>query len=335
MGANSSAYPTLLDLAKTLDPNGSAAEIVEILDKKDELIQWLPFSEGNLPTGHRTTVRTGIPAPTWRKMYQMVMPTKATTAQVTDNCGMMENFGEIDKAIADLNGNSASFLLSQSNAVLEGFKQEFGSTFWYGNEGSEPEAFTGLSPRFNSTTAANGDNIILGGSADTDNASIWLLVANNGDDGLHGIVPKGSKTGWQFEDLGVQTKENSEGLMQVRRTHFRWDCGLTVPDWRQIVRIANIEVSALTKDAVTGPDLVDLMTQALELIHNLDDGKAAFFMNRKLRGFLRRQMVNSVTSSTLTMQQLTGPNGSRPVMHLDEVPVFRSDSLLNTEALVA
>src|SRR5574341_847118 len=118
MATLSVVNPTLLDLAKRSDPNGKIAAIVEILNATNEVLDDMSWQEGNLPTGHRTTVRTGIPAPTWRKLYGGVQPTKSTTAQVTDNCGMLEAYAEVDKALADLNGNTAAFRLSEDIAFI-------------------------------------------------------------------------------------------------------------------------------------------------------------------------------------------------------------------------
>lgn len=332
MATLSNTHPTLLDLAQALGPDDKIAAIIEILNMTNEVLDDFVMIEGNLLTGHQTTVRTGIPAPTWRKLYGGVQPTKSTSVKVTDSCGMLENYAEVDKALADLNGNSAAFRLSENRPILEGFNQEICSSLFYANEDTEPEAFTGLAPRFNSTTAQNGQNIILGGSADTDNTSIWLVVW--GENTVHGIYPKGSKGGFQMNDKGQVTIENVDGAggrMEAYRTHYRWDCGLTVRDWRYVVRIANIELSALTKNASAGADLIDLMTQALELVQNLNMGRPAFYANRTIKSFLRRQITNKVASSTLQMEQVAGKH----VMTFDGVPVRRCDSLVNNEALVA
>lgn len=325
-------HPTLLDLTKRLDPNGKIDTIAELLSQTNEILDDMVFMEGNLPTGHRTTIRSGLPAPTWRKLYGGVQPSKSTTVQVTDSCGMLEAYAEVDKALADLNGNTAAFRLSEDRAHIEGMNQEFAQTLFYGNESSEPEAFTGLAPRFNSTTAANGENVILGGSADTDNNSIWLVVW--GPNTVHGIYPKGSKAGLAMEDKGQVTIENVDGnggRMEAYRTHYRWDCGLSVRDWRYIVRIPNIELSALTKNASAGADLIDLMTQAVEMIPALSMGRPAFYVPRKLRSFLRRQIANKVASSTLTMEQVAGKH----VTMFDGIPVRRCDALAGNEALVS
>lgn len=332
MATLADTHPTLLDLAKRTDPDGKIADIVEILNQTNEVLMDMVWQEGNLTTGNRTTIRAGLPTPTWRKMYGGVQPTKSKTVQVTDNCGMLEAYGEVDKALADLNGNTAAFRLSEDRPHIEGMSEEIADTIFYGNEGTEPEAFTGLSPRFNSTTAANTDNVILGGGVGTDNASIWLCVwgPNTG----YGIVPKGSKAGLQQQDLGEVTIENIDGnggRMQAYRSHYRWDAGLTIRDWRYFVRICNIDRSALTPDAATGANLPDLMFQAIERIPNLGAGRAAFYMDRGIVTKVRQQSAAAVKNSTLTIDQV----GGVPVTSFSGIPIRRVDRLSPDEALVA
>ncbi len=332
MATLATTHPTLLDATKRLDPNGQIDTIAELLSQSNEVMDDAVWIEGNLPTGHRSTVRTGLPTPTWRKLYGGVQPTKSSTAQVTDTCGMLEAYAEVDKALADLNGNTAAFRLSEDRAHIEGMNQEFAQTLFYGNEGTEPEAFTGFAPRFNSLSANNAENIITGGSSDTDNNSIYLVVW--GPNTVHCIYPKGSKAGLSMTDKGQVTIENVDGnggRMEGYRTHYRWDTGLVVRDWRYVVRIANIELSALTKNASAGADLIDLMTQAVELVPTLGLGRPAFYVSRRIRSFLRRQIMNKVAGSTLTMEDVAG----KKVVAFDGIPVRRCDALSGNEALVS
>lgn len=329
MATLASNNPTLLDVAKRLDPDGKIASIVEILNATNPVLDDLSMVEGNLPTGHRTTIRTGLPAPTWRKLYGGVQPTKSTTVQVTDSAGMLEAYAEVDKALADLNGNTAAFRLSEDAAHIEGMGQEMASTLFYGNEGTEPEAFTGLAPRYNLLSAENGDNIIDAGGNDTDLTSIWLCVWGNQTG--HGIYPKGSLAGLQMTDKGQVTVENVDGnggRMEAYRTHYRWDCGLTIRDWRYFVRIANIDISALNTLANT-KEIINWMIQASERIPELGKGRAAFYMNRRLREKLRLGILEKV-SSNLTWETVAGER----VMTFDDIPVRRTDALVNTESRV-
>lgn len=329
MAALSTIHPTLLDFAKRLDPDDKIAKIVEILNEQNPIIEDMVWVEGNLPTGHRTTIRTGLPEPTWRKLYGGVQPTKSTTVQVTDACGMLEAYAEVDKALADLNGNTAAFRLSEDMAHIEGMNQEFASTLFYGTADA-PEEFVGLAARYNDQSAANGDNILT--SADTpdstDNSSIWLV--GWGANTVHGIYPKGSKGGLQMNDKGqvtIENVDNAGGRMEAYRTHYRWDCGLSVRDWRYVVRI-NYDQEDLTKNAGSGPDLIDLLSQATELIPSLSSCRPVFYGNRRALSFLKRQIANKVASSTLTMETV----GGKHVTMFEGIPFKRVDAITNTES---
>src|SRR3569832_2430142 len=64
------------------------------------------FVEGNLPTGHRVTIRTGLPQVYWRSINQGVPRSKSTTAQVDVSVGLLEAYSAVDKDLAELNGNT-------------------------------------------------------------------------------------------------------------------------------------------------------------------------------------------------------------------------------------
>jgi hypothetical protein len=321
--------PTLLDVMKRLDPKGGIDMVAELLAETNEILDDMTWIEGNLPTGHRTTIRSGLPSATWRKLNYGVQPSKSRTLQITDNCGYLEAYSSVDADLLKLNGNSAAFRLSEDRAFIEAMNKEFASTLMYGNEGTEPEAFTGLAPRFNSLSAENAGNLINGSGVNgqTDCQSMYLVVW--GPNTVHGIYPKGSVAGLQTKDLGEQTVADAAGgLYQAYRTHYKWDCGLTVRDWRYVVRIHSIDLSALTKNAATGADIIDLMTQALEMVPSLTIGRPVFYCSRAIRSVLR-QIANKVASSTLTMDQV----GGKHVVAFDGIPVKRCDSLVNESSL--
>tara|TARA_Y100000361_G_scaffold152479_1_gene172081 strand:- start:312 stop:1316 length:1005 start_codon:yes stop_codon:yes gene_type:complete len=333
MATLSVTNPTLLDLAKATDPDGGIADIVEILNETNEVLDDMTWIQGNLTTGNRSSIRSGLPTPTWRKMYGGVQPDKGTTTQVDDSCGMLEAYAEVDKALADLNGNTAAFRLVEDRAHLEGLNQEIVSTLFYGNESTEPEAFTGFGPRFNSLSASNAENIIDGGGTGSDNNSIWLVVWS--PQTCHGIIPKGSVAGLQRTDLGEVTLEDASsgsntGRMQAYRTHYRWDAGLTVRDWRYVVRICNVDKSALTKDAASGADLPDLMFQAMTQIPNLSLGRSAFYMSRNTMSFVRRQATNATSGSTLEIKDV----GGKMITTFSGIPLRRCDALSADEARI-
>ncbi len=69
---------------------------------------------------------------------------KSTTVQITDTMGMLETYAEIDKSLADLNGNTAEFRLSEDRAFLEGMNQRMAQTLFYGDTSVNPQQFMGL-----------------------------------------------------------------------------------------------------------------------------------------------------------------------------------------------
>lgn len=223
LGANNA---TLADVAKRTDPDGSTADIVELLMQTNEVLTDMQWKEGNLTTGHRTTVRTGLPTVAWRLLNDGVQPSKSTTAQIDEACGKLEAWSEVDVAVANLNGNTAEFRLSEATAFIEAMNQEFSSTLFYGNSSTAPEEFTGLSIRYSDPSATNGSNVIDAGGGGNDNMSIWLI--SWGMQTIHGIFPKGSTAGLQHHDHGEQTIETVGGSaagkrMRAYQDQWVWD----------------------------------------------------------------------------------------------------------------
>ena len=319
--------PTLADVAKRLDPNGKVDAIVELLAETNEILEDMTFIEGNLPTGHRTTIRTGLPAAAWRMLNYGVQPSKSTTKQVDDTCGMLEAYAEVDKNLADLNGNTAAFRLSEDRAFLEAMNQGMAETLFFGDTSKNPERFLGLAPRFstlNKTKAASAENVINGGAATgSDNASIYLV--GWGQNSIYGIYPKGSKAGFQHNDLGeVTLTDGNGGRYQGYRTHYKWDIGLCVRDWRYVVRIANIPKT------IGSTNLIDLMVEASELLPNLNGVRPVFYMNRTMRTNLRKQLANK-SNVHLSLGEAAG----KKVISFDEIPVRRCDALDFIEGVVS
>ena len=332
----SDVYVTLQDIARREDPNGKIDKIVEMMTQTNEVLQDMHWQEGNLPTGHKTTIRTGLPDVTWRLLNYGVQDSKSATTQITDTCGMLEAYAEIDKDLADLNGNTAEFRLSEDRAFLEAMNQEFCRTLIYGDK-SKPEQFVGLAPRFNTTntsTAKSAENVLDAGGTGSDNTSIWLV--GWGPNTVFGIYPKGLKSGVSHTDLsaghpeGLTLTDAAGGKYQGYRTHYKWNCGLCVRDWRYVVRIANIDVSDLAGSSAA--DLIDLMVQAEEL---LPDGAASathlsFLCNKTIRSYLRRQILKK-TAYQLTQENVAG----KQVLTFDGIPVRRTDAILSTESQVS
>lgn len=337
---------TYADWAKRVDDDGKVARIINLLSQTNEILDDMLVVEGNLPTGHKTTVRTGLPQAAWRLLNYGVPKAKSTTAQVVDTCGMLEVYSEIDKDIVDLNGNSGAFRLSEDLAFLEGMNQQMAQTLFYGNTAVNPERFLGLAPRYptvNTANAQTANNVIDMGGTGSTNTSMWIVVW--GPNSVHGIFPKGGQTGLQHRDLGEWTlQDTSGGYYQGYRTHYKWDCGLSVRDWRYVVRLANIDVTTLSGG--TAPDLIKGLIRGLHRLPTqpvsagseqssdaadagITMGNTVIYCNRTLRTWLDIQATYK-SNVLLRVDEFDG----RPATTFRGVPVRTVDALLNTEARV-
>jgi len=337
---------TYVDWAKRMDDNFKTANIVELLSVVNEILEDLLVIEGNLATGHKTTVRTGLPSGTWRLLNYGVPKAKSTTAQITDTCGNLEVYAEVDKDLADLNGNTASFRLSETIAFIQGLGINVADTLMYGNTAVNPERFMGVTPRFNTVstaTAQNAVNVVDGLGTGSDNTSIWVITW--GADTAHGIFPKGKITGLQHKDLGEWTLQDSSGNQyQGYRDHFKWEIGLTVRDWRYIVRIANIDVSDLS--GASAANIMNLLVRAINRLPttagrvgpvqqsntpSIRDsmGRTVIYCNRTIRTYLDLQAMNK-TNVLLKLIEVDG----MVISTFRGIPIRTCDSILNTEARV-
>jgi hypothetical protein len=312
---------TLIDWAKRLDPDGTTADVVELLDDTNEILDDMLWVQGNLPTGHRTTVRTGLPSVVWRKLNYGTQPSKSTTRQVDDTCGMLTALSQIDKALLALNGNDAAFRLSEEAPFLEAMNQEFLSQLWYGDTDTNPEKILGFANRYPTLSTSN---VINAGGSGSDVTSMWLVCW--GANTCHGTFPKGSKAGINQQDYGEELVSDSQspaGQYPAARTWWEWHSGLVVRDWRYIVRICNIE-STGSSNIITP----NLMAQAWRKLptRNVMSGKLVFYCNSTVLTQLDEALMDK-SNAAFTIKEIFG----QPVTHFWGIPVRQCDSILNTE----
>jgi len=339
MATLSTSNLTLADWAKRTDPDGRVPIVAELLSQSNEILEDCVFKEGNLPTGERVVVRTGLPAVYWRALNQGIPSSKSTTAQVDEACGILEARSEVDKDLAMLNGNTAQFRLSEDAAFLEAMNQTQAETMFYGNPAVDPKTFLGLASRYGDLSASNAQNIINAGGTGSDNTSVYLVVW--GDQTVYCPFPKGSKAGLIHEDLGEQTVYNSDGTrLQAYSTRYQWKNGLVVKDWRYVVRICNIDVSDLTAQANTQAAtaytaLIKLMARAIYRIPNMAMGRAAFYMNRTVHSGLSIAALDKSQAVLKINEGLSQFGTAQSYLSFLGVPMRRVDAILNTEAAVS
>lgn len=321
-------YLTLSDHAKRIEPDGKIAMITELLARQNPMLEDMPFVEANGVYGHLTTVRTGLPGATWKKLNNGVAFTKSRTAQITESIGIQEQRSALDEDHPGAMKNLASLRLSEARPHLISIANEFESTALYGSTNTDPEQFMGLEPRYNSLSAANGQNIIDAGGSGSDNTSIWLV--GWGSETLHGIFPQGSSAGIRHKDLGLQQLlDDNSNYFSAYVDQWKMSAGLVVKDWRYAVRIANIDVSNLVANS-SAADIAENMILALNVIESLSGVRPYFYMNRTVKAQLDLQRHRNVAGAGMTYSEVDG----KMIPHFQGIPVRVSDAILETEAQV-
>jgi len=308
----------------------------------------MPWVEANEHTGHEFVFRTSIPAGSWRS-YNMGVPyQKSTTAKARVGLGMLEDYSQVDRALAEHSGDKEKFRESEDVAFLEGMSQTIAQTVFYGNTVSNPAEFMGLAPFYNTintATALNAANVISALGSGNANTSLWLV--GWGAERIFGVFPRGSKAGLDMEDKGDVTPafDSLGNRYEAYTSWFRQQGGLCPKDWRFGARLANIDTTSAT-NGLTGsnpPDLFILMDQMLLLfpklkqsgVHKTDAPqddygvRPVFYCNRTLRHAMNQQSLRN-RNVLIGMKDYAG----EPVEGYRQIPIKIVDQLLNNEANV-
>lgn len=325
---------TLADIAKRMDPNlKDIAAIVEVLTAQNDILKFLPFLEGNLPTGHRTTIRSGLPTVGTRRINSGVTPGKSTTQQVDDATMLLEAYSEVDEEALRLSGNPAETRASEDVATMEAMNQFFSTTFFYGNAAQFVDRFHGIATRYSSLSGPYASNIIDAGGTQTDNTSIYMCGL--GERGLAGIYPKGTNAGMTRTDLGQQVIQESGNRRTVQMTKFVWHGGISLKDWRHVVRVCNIDVSNLATFG-TGSDtsarLLRHMIQAMNILPANPSGyglKYVFLVNKTVKTWADI-MTTEKTNGMFTMKEIYGQEFTM----FRQIPIIVCDAITNAESRV-
>jgi len=338
MATLSAIRPTLVDVSRVLDPNGKIDTVANILQQYNEILDDIPMVEGNLPTGHMFSKQTSKPTPYFRLLNEGIVPQKATTGQVTESCAIMENRNQIDKDVAELNGNTVAFRASQDRPMIEGFSDLLAYTLFNGDVSANPEQFNGLTSRYFSlgSTYQTYGQLISAGGLGSDNTSIYLVGWST--DTVFGIYPKGSKAGLQYEDLGLQevtSDSTTYARMRAYESWMQWKIGLCIRDYRYVIRICNIDVSNLltaTDGTDNSANVLKYMSQALDLLPPGGNIMPAFYMNNQTRSMLRVKLLGK-TNLSLSLDDVTSPSVvGRKQLSFYGVPCRRVDVLAITNA---
>lgn len=223
---------------------------------------------------------------------------------------------------------------------LEAMSHDFERALFHGTMPRATERFHGFAERYaglDTTKAATAPNVIDAGGRGKNLTSIWLVGWSPST--CYCFYPKNTAAGLRIEDIGEEAALDKEGgEFRALKTCYTWTFGLSVRDWRYVVRIANVPKSLVEHVAGECPTqgtespspsssaqhpLCALLTQALNLIPSHEGVRLAFYGNRDVAtvlNLLRAEPQNTCLSGKKTE--------SRPaVLFFNGIPFRRVDAL--------
>lgn len=317
---------TYLDIVKRQDSTGKVPAPVELLSQTNAIVNDIPFRETNQQMSELVVARVGLPDVYYRIMNSGVQLSSSETAQWEVDCAKMEVWAEVDTEVLARAGQPEAIKADEASSMVMAMEQAFSYRLFYGNSSVDTEEFTGFSPQYSLSSAANGQNIILAGGDSNDNMSVWCIYWG---DTVGGIVPQGMPTGWKQSPWEKITRQQvntagSETRYTVESTHFEWYHGLVVRDWRDVKCIRNIPRSGLYAGTT---DLRKYMNDLMD-IPTSGAGSPVIYMRRDCLSFLREQCESKVgNGGGLTFENIDG----RPVTKWQGIPIRIVDQLLDTE----
>ena len=161
------------------------------------------------------------------------------------------------------------------------------------------------------------------------------------ENGCYVVTPPGMMAGVSEEDLGITSRTDSSGVIDLWRSVVNLGIGLAVPDYRCIGRICNIDVASLR--AVSGTQASTATTNVLHGIlymigrmNRLGAGPIVFHANMDVFTALTRIGMDKSQNAVLLKEaagQFGEPGSVEMTVHGH--PLVLMDQILSTEAVVA
>lgn len=313
------ARTTLLDIVKA---NGMDA-MAGLIDEVQTLHPEVKYGDARKITGimYKTLVTVALPnvLGSFRAANQGTPPLKPTREMRTVECFIGEPRSETDKAIADsYEDGAAEYIAMDQKDILEGEMQGLGTQFYYGRNSGNANAqgFPGLIDMYDPV------NMVLdaGGTTAGTGSSVWMVKFGKGN--VQWVFGNNGQMSWsplRIESIIDPNNTSNRFVGYVSELLYR--PGLQVGSLRSCVRIKK-----LTNDA--GSTLNDKFLNDALTLFRAGMQPDAIFMSRRSLGQLRdsRTAVNPTGEAAPFPAKIQGIAGQ-------DIPLFATDSIINTEAL--
>lgn len=324
---------TLNDIQKRLGANNAFQPIIEILKQSNPILEDMPFAEGDLPIGNKTTIRTSLPSPSIRRANRGTAPTKSDVKQVIDQCMYLEDRSRVDTLLLKGKPNPEAYRAAEDDAHVEGMGQYVAKVFMYGDltDPAYSDTFNGLLVRYpveDGDKGTRGYQVISAGTKNTKGHNTSAVIVDWGDRKVTGIYPKGMTAGLNTKDLGESDVYDSDGNpFRAVQTLYSWQVGLAVQNVRSVAAIRNIDVDALS--AFTAAQEATFMNKIIFAKNRIQLPKSPImYVGDTLYSYLETFLLNKNNVHVTREMRENEP----PLLRFSGIPVKKMDCMTDTEA---
>lgn len=342
-------WPSIIDAASRMGADGKPLFLAEMLSQSNEILPDLPWIAGSEMTGHEYAFRESIPAGSWIGYNMGTGFSKTTSGKARTAIATLEAWSQVDDNLGRDSGDLMAFRESEDIGIMEGLSQTFCEGIIYGNPNVNPAQPLGIFPFYGSSNTgsyANANNVIDGKGQGSSNCSMFLAGWREGT--LYGVFPRGWKEGLTMEDKGdvVPAYDSAGNPFVAWTSHFRWRGAVVIQDWRNGVRIANLDTTAAGLAGPNAPDLFALMIQAMRMLPAAGRAQSGITKTDAPRdasmGVRLVWYTNRTAGHYLDLQSVRDRNvllsstdyAGAPVITFRGIPIRNVDQMLDTEARI-
>lgn len=325
-------YLDLVDVYQREPTKMGMVPFINMLSYATPMLQDAIVNQCNRGTYNLTSLLTKLPTGAWGRYYKGNKPSKTNRVQVTDSVGFYESMSVVDTRILDDSPNGAKLRQDEAMGHMEHMSQQMATSIIYSNAEADPDQFMGLAPRFNDFNTAQGDQIINAGGAGSATTSIWLVSWGDLQTSL--LYPANTTAGLSRKDHGEQQMTDPDGdTYFAKKESFRWHMGMSVRDWRYVVRIVNVPVAGL-KDGTF--DIYKFLSSAYYRHEGRwkKMGNTYLYCNSEVRQAMDDQAINRGAGDNFIRLKPGKDIQGKEVETYRGFPIQEVPSILNTETAI-
>lgn len=336
---------TLAELVRREDPDGTMADIVDVLSETNAIVMDATWIQCNDGSSHQHTRSVTEPAGAERMFGQGVQREAGVTEVVNEPTTLLSGLSTPDADMLRQQPEGAALARAKEDAFfINGMTKTHVNRIFNGDRATNPLQVNGINNRSDYNALSSDyvfDNAQGNASATANKTSIYIIQF--GFKMVNLIYPRnmapGSTNGMPIthrdfgEDLVIDPLNTTNTAQYpAMRSWFQIAFGLDIADPRMIKRICNISTSNIDGNDDFSFD-EDLLIDAFNELENGGLG-AVIYCNRTIKSQMMKRANEKGNAQWTADQEGHGPF-ARPVLRFWGIPVREVAQIGNDQATVS